>query len=193
MPLKVTAAEARALTKKTKQAVGLQMTIDGDLEEVVVKKTQRRLEAMHQALLFQHVRRMLARYPVLAWLFSTLNGVFMPSAIRARAIEAGMGRGILDLWFPFQRVEWREDGKIILPGLAMDLKVTTRPTKEQKEWADMLVSCGWRVYFPTSAIEAWRLLCSYVGIVGADHYAAELESQCETMELFAGAKKGKTV
>jgi hypothetical protein len=168
--------------KATKQQAKIyQQTLDGGLEEAKPKRKHSNEEAQHQALLFAWRRDYVETYPALRWLFATLNGVFMPPHIRAKAIEAGMAQGILDLFllFPY------EDATTRYCGLAMDLKRLkgARPSAEQLEWAAHLVQAGWLVLFPAGAVDAWRCLCCYLGINGDDHWARELQAREELIRL----------
>jgi len=153
-----------------------QLNLSGGAEEVTTRRKAVHEEAMHQAALMAHRGEMQETYPNLRFLFSTLNGIFMPPHIRAKAIEAGLAKGILDLWYPRARIA--QDGKItrVYTGLAMDLKRLKggRPTPEQLEWAAHLKEQGWLVLFPAGCVEAWRCLCAFEGITGEDHIAAAL-------------------
>jgi hypothetical protein len=127
---------------------------------------------------------MLAHYPALAWLFATFNGIYLPGALKQKIKAQGLTQGVLDLWLPCRREE--PDGTLI-PGLAMDLKSAKgRPTPKQLEWAAMLISNGWRVYFPSSAQEAWWLIASYLGIIGKDHYAKTLQLRSDYQKHLTG-------
>jgi hypothetical protein len=166
-------AEGGGMRATRKDARAYQLNLSGGKEEAAPKRRLNNEEAQHQALLFVNRLLMLQKYPVLRWLFATLNGLFIPRHLLAKAVEAGMAKGILDLWYPVRRIE--EDGTVYC-GLAMDLKKLKdgRATKEQKEWAAHLAANGWRVYFPEGVVDAWRCLCCYAGISGEDHIAAEM-------------------
>ena len=159
-----------------KDVKAYQLNLSGGKEEAPPKRRRNNEEAQHQALLFVNRLLMLGKYPFLRWLFATLNGLFIPPHLLAKAVEAGMAKGILDLWFPVRRID--PDGRV-WSGLAMDLKRLEggRPTKEQREWADHLVANGWVVFFPAGVVDAWRCLCCYVGISGEDHLAVELAAR----------------
>lgn len=187
MPLYATKAQAKGLQKNAAKAgakspaqpkpkVG-QLTLDGEVDEVEEEKKKRKKEeALHQAALMAHRKEMQAKHPRLRFLFATLNGLFMPPQIRARALEAGMAAGILDTFYMVRRMD--PDGTV-WSGLAMDLKVLSGgvASKDQREWAAHLIEQGWRVYFPVGCVEAWRILCCFEGITGADHIAKELIDQ----------------
>lgn len=155
--------------KATKQQVHeYQLNLAGGMEEVPVKKKRKKEEAMHQAALMSHLKVKVRDYPNLMFLFATLNGIFLPPHLRAQAIEAGMAPGILDLWYMVRRPPYS--------GLVMDLKKLKdgRPSADQKIWATHLREQGYLVIFPAGCVEAWRCLCAFDGIVGADHIASEL-------------------
>lgn len=159
--------------RATKQQVKTyQLNLAGGADEAEQEKKKRRKEeAMHQAALMAHCRVKLATYPNLEYLFATLNGIFMPPHIRAQAVEAGLAPGILDLWYPVRQEPYA--------GLVMELKKLKdgRPSTKQKQWAAHLSKQGFLVVFPAGCVEAWRVLCCYEGIVGADHIARELVAQ----------------
>jgi hypothetical protein len=157
-----------------------QLNLTGGMEEVTKRRKPVHEEAMHQAALMAHRAELQEAYPNLRFLFSTLNGLFMPPHIRARAIEAGMAKGILDLFYMVRRVE--ADGNVF-SGLVMDLKRLKggRPTPEQLEWSSHLAEQGYRVYFPSGCVEAWRILCCYQGISGRDHIAEGLVQREESI------------
>jgi hypothetical protein len=56
--------------------------------------------------LFTHIRLNQKKHPHLRFIFSTHNGLPLSGKVLARAIEAGLVRGILDIWCPIRR----EDG-----------------------------------------------------------------------------------
>jgi hypothetical protein len=161
-----------------------QLNLSGGKEEAKPKRCRNNEEAQHQALLFVQRTEMQEIYPNLRFLFSTLNGLFMPPHIRARAIEAGMAKGILDLFYMVRRVE--EDGRVY-SGLVMDLKRLKggRPTPEQLQWAKHLQEQGWLVLFPAGVMQAWWSLCAYEGISGADNWAEELQIKEEAIRRTA--------
>lgn len=174
MALKATAAQVRAF----------QTTLDGDVEEVTTRKKSLHEEAQHQAALMQWRDRMQESYPNLQFLFSTLNGVFMPPHIRAKAIEAGMAKGVLDLIY-LVRYEEKDGG---FSGLVMDLKKLKggKPTPDQIVWAKHLVAQGFLVLFPEGCLEAWRCLCCFEGITGRDHIAQGLMQREESIRRICG-------
>lgn len=170
MPLRVTKAEARAY----------QTTLDGTTVEVTERKKPVREEAMHQAALMRHRKQMEPIYPNLQFLFSTLNGIFLPPKLRAQAVEAGMAPGILDMFYMLRREGAPGDSYV---GLAMELKKLKdgRPSADQLTWAQHLVANGWLVCFPAGCVEAWRILCGFEGISGADHLSEELIREEKTI------------
>lgn len=175
MPLRVTSKEAKVL----------QLTIEGGAEEVKQKGKRDNEEEREQALFFARRDEYKDRYPALQWMFATLNGVYIPKPLLRQALESGMTAGVLDIWLPWRREE--AGAERVIPGLAMDMKAKKgRPSERQLEWAQMLVSCGWRVYFPHCAVEAWWIVAGYLGIVGADHFAADLERQSNYARVLAG-------
>jgi hypothetical protein len=156
-----------------------QLTIDGGAEVVKTRRKPRNEEAQHQAALFRERNLLEAKYPQLRFVFSTLNGLFIPPHLLARAQEAGLAKGILDVWGPIRRYD-AEEG-VGWSGIVIDVKKLKggRPSPEQLEWAAHLVANGYRVYFPAGALEAWRILCCYLNISGEDHIARQLEHQVE--------------
>lgn len=156
-----------------------QLTIDGQAEEVTPKKRPRdNEEEREQALLFARRKEYLEKYPDLRYLFATLNGVYIPRPYLSRVVASGLVAGVLDVWLPVAR---RNEDGTLCPGVIMDMKKPKkgRPSSDQLRWAEQLTACGFRVFFPTSALEAWWILCCYLGISGPDHIAADLERQSE--------------
>jgi hypothetical protein len=161
-----------------------QLNLDGGAERVCGKGKRRNLEAQSQALLFRRRKELLEIWPQLRYLFATLNGLYIPPHLRAKAVEAGLIEGPLDMWYVAQHHD--PDGTIF-GALVMDLKIPPNgPSDEQLKWAAHLVKNGCRVYFPTSALEAWWLFCCYAGIHGADHWAADLAHAEAQTRLLAG-------
>jgi hypothetical protein len=172
-----------ALRATQKQVKVYQMRLDGEPPDLVETK-RRKLEAAYQALVIDWRRQYVGRYPILGRLYATLNGVDIPPKLRKYFVEMGMVKGVFDLCFPQKRVD--ADGTV-WSGCVIDVKAEGGyPTTEQKEWAAWYVANGWRAYFCTGAVETWRTLCSFAGITGADHYAADLARQEETVRKLAG-------
>jgi hypothetical protein len=174
MPLKASRRQARAY----------QLNLEGGADEVTPRKQRFDEEHRHQVLLFDRRLQFLEKYPDLRWMFSTLNGIYIPPALLDRAKDAGLIRGVFDVFLPIGRRD--RDGTHAC-GLAIEVKKLKdwRPSKEQKEWAARLVQAGWRVYFCPGAVDAWRCVASYLGISGQDHWASDLQKQEEYIRLLA--------
>jgi hypothetical protein len=176
MPVRATKRQARAY----------QLNLEGGADEVKQKrKPAFREEQRHQVLLFTRRLQLMEKYPDLRWMFSTLNGIYIPPALLKEAIDAGLTRGVFDVFLPISRHD--RDGTHSC-GLAMDLKKLKggAASKEQLEWAARLVQSGWRVYFPEGVVQAWWILSAYLGIQGPDNFARDLQQQEEYIRLLAG-------
>lgn len=174
-----------ALRATKRQARMYQLNLEGGADEVKQKrKPPFKEEHRHQVLLFTRRLQLMDRYPDLRWMFSTLNGIYIPPALLKEATDAGLIRGVFDVFLPISRRD--RDGTHAC-GLAMDLKKLKggSASKEQLEWAARLVASGWRVYFPAGAVDAWRCVACYLGITGRDHWAPDLQQQEEYIRLLA--------
>lgn len=175
-----------ALKVTKQQAKIYQLRLDGSEADVVkpARAPRNNEEEREQALLFQRRDDYQGEYPILEYLFSTLNGVYLPPALKKRVSASGLTKGVLDIMLNCERVD--ADGQQ-WNGLAMDMKAWKgRPTPEQLAFASHLARQHWRVYFPVGSLEAWHILCCYLGIAGRDHVAADMEARSEYLRLLAG-------
>ena len=168
----------RASKQQLKQ---YQMNLDGEAEKVA-QAERHHPEEKYQILLFARRDDLQGQYPGLGWMFATLNGVYLPDAIKKRVKDSGLTKGVLDIWMPLRRED--EDGKI-WSGVAIDLKRIKdgSPSTEQLDWARILVANGWRVYFCAGVVDAWRVIACYLDIAGRDHWAADLQGQERYVQL----------
>jgi len=176
-----------------KQARTYQLNLDGGADEVKEKRAKSlNEEHRHQVLLFTRRLQLMDKYPDIRWMFSTLNGIYIPPALLKGAIDAGLIRGVFDVFLPICRRD--RDGTHSC-GLAIDLKKLKggSASKEQLEWAKRLVESGWRVYFPAGVVDAWRVVCCYLGISGRDHWAPDLQQQEEYIRLLADPPKATLI
>lgn len=165
MALKATAKAVKALKQNAERA--LQLTIEGEVEDVTPAKKRAHPEEDQQILLFDKRALEQEKHPLLKRLFATLNGVYIPGGLLNRIRLGGLTRGILDVWLPVPMII---DG-VQYVGCVLDLKTAKgRPTPEQLEWAEFLKESGWRVYFCNGIKswletwqEAWLCLCHYLG------------------------------
>ena len=158
-----------------KDARVYQQNIFGEAEECKPKrKPKRNWEEDDQVALFGRRDEYQSKYRPLCRLFATLNGIYVPPALLSRVKRSGLTKGVLDIWLPIRRVD--ADGNV-WGGLVIDLKRKGKgkPSPEQLEWARDLVENGYRAYFCEGSVEAWRAICCYLGITGADHVARDLE------------------
>ena len=179
MPVKMTTAQVKVL----------QHRLDSDdPDDVTPKKPRDNEEEREQILFFERREEFVSKYPVLEWMYATLNGVYLPDGIKKRVNDAGLTPGVLDIWF--HGLYDDPDGSQFA-GLVMDMKKKKggRPSPDQLRWAARLVSLGYRVYFPAGATDAWRILCGYIGISGEDHLAEDMERRSEYQCLLAAAQK----
>lgn len=155
MPLRLTPQEVRHL----------QTALDGGTDDVTPTRRDN-IEEREQIALFDLRDARVGRYPDLAFLFATMNGVFVPPAILTRFSRAGLTKGVLDLWLPLPRGPYK--------GLVIDLKSPTGvPTPEQKIWITRLIAEGWQGFFCggvkgwlSPCADAWYCICAYLGIAG---------------------------
>jgi hypothetical protein len=142
-----------------------QLNLEGGADQVATKPRDNE-EEREQTALFDLREARVERYPDLAFLYATLNGVFIPTALKSRISRAGLTAGVPDLWLPLSRDPWK--------GLVIDLKSHTgRPTREQRTWMERLIKEGWRGYFCggvenwlSPCEEAWYCICAYLEISG---------------------------
>ncbi len=164
------------------QAKSYQLNIDGGTDEVTTKRRKNNAEEQAQTLIFQERDTQALKYPALLWLFSTLNGVFLPPGLVKRVKGAGLTEGVPDMLLPVERID--QDGTRYA-GLAIELKKKKNayPTPKQREWLQHLAANGWRAYVCHGATDAWHTICSYLGISGAtDHWNRPLQRQAEQID-----------
>ena len=106
------------------------------------RKRRAEPEFQMQAALFTWARNpaVLKKYPALALLEGSLNGVKLTAAQAGKAKAAGMLKGAHDVTLPVARGMWT--------GLSIELKAgKNKPTEEQIEYGQRLAAEGWRICF----------------------------------------------
>lgn len=182
MALRVSKEEARRLQAEANKRI-VQHTLEGEEEDVTPAKERANEEEKAQIALFELRLVRMERYPDLKRMFATLNGVYLPTSVRKRVAQSGLVPGILDVWLPVPRPN-EEGGEY--KGLVVDLKYGYgKPTPEQLDWAQFLVSAGWRAYFTggtpakqmglTTLEDTWYTISTYLGIVGEPPYLTDAE------------------
>jgi len=129
-----------------------------------VKRRNAQPEYEAQCAVFAWAALMEGKYPDLALLFSTLNGVrtSMRQAIKAK--KAGMKKGVPDLWLP--KATYRgAASEVCTPGLVGEMKAPNGVvSKEQKAWLAALANEGWMTGVWYSAEEAIAAISKYLDI-----------------------------
>ncbi len=106
------------------------------------RKRRKEPEFQMQSALFEWARNpaVLAKYPALALLEGSMNGVKLTAAQAGKAKAAGMLKGSHDIKLPVAR-----HGRI---GLSIELKAgKNKPTEEQIDYGIRLTAEGWRVVY----------------------------------------------
>ncbi len=170
MAIHVTAAEARAY----------QLNLDGEAEEVTPKPQRNHEEETAQIALFTIRKIRVERYPDLRWMYSTLNGIYIPKPLLRQVAAAGLTPGVLDIRIDVPHVD---PNGTHWAGLCLDLKAKDgTPSKEQLAWADQLIACGIRTHFCkgdkkagySPLQDAWWTIANYLNITGPDNFNAHL-------------------
>lgn len=100
------------------------------------KKKREEHEYHDQCAIFQWAKLQEAAYPELKYLFSTLNGVWLPVGLAKKAKASGNKRGVPDIWLPVKRGRWS--------GLVVELKHgDNQPSPEQLDWIAFLNGQGY--------------------------------------------------
>lgn len=118
------------------------------------------LEAQQQAIVFQILALNEAKWPKLAWVHSSQNGVAARSmAAAARRKQGGQKAGIADLCIPFASHDRA------FPGAYIEMKIRpNRPTAKQIEFLDFVRSEGYATAVAYSAQEVLEFVENYMDI-----------------------------
>lgn len=111
----------------------------------------------HQCALFEWARNpaVLASYPELHLLSSSLNGVALTKAQAGKAYAAGMLKGEHDIRLPIAR------GPYI--GLTIEMKAGKgKPTSKQLEYGERMHAAGHKVYYFWDWIDARAAILLYL-------------------------------
>lgn len=109
-----------------------------------------------QVSIFRRAQLYSRQYPELIFLNGSLNGVRLTIGQAVKAKAAGMKKGYPDLFFPIRRGGYS--------GLFVELKRIKggHIEPEQKVWANMLISQGYRHEFCEGAEAAWKVITDYL-------------------------------
>ena len=160
-----------------------------------ISRTRNKEEHSEQAKLILLVRNELApKYPILRWLHSIPNGLFLHKSVAATMVNEGAKTGVADLFLPVQSVELiaktfpisdpqkqllnlnldidfsksKVTVEVLMPrysGLYLEMKSKKGTHKQkQKEFADFVRSQGFKVVVPRSCDEALHEILNYCGI-----------------------------
>lgn len=116
-------------------------------------------EHQEQAALFKWARNtaVLTKYPELALMSCSLNGVKLSAAQAGKAKAAGMLKGEHDIRLPVAR------GGFI--GLSIEMKWgKNKPTEEQRQYGKLLTSEGWLVNYCWSWVDAKEAIEGYLAM-----------------------------
>jgi hypothetical protein len=122
-----------------------------------IPKRKNQPEFEHQCALFFWARNpaVVRRFPALALLEGSMNGVKLTKAQAVKAKAAGMLKGSHDVRLPVARGQWL--------GLSIELKAgDNKPTKEQKEIGVLLASEGWQVHYIYDWEDAKQVIENYL-------------------------------
>lgn len=114
-------------------------------------------EFLEQSALFTWARNtaVVRKYPALALLSCSLNGVKLSAAQAGKAKATGMLAGEHDVRLPVARGRWI--------GLSIEMKAgKNKPTKEQLAYGLAIEAEGWRVAYCWSWGEAQDVLIDYL-------------------------------
>ena len=124
-----------------------------------IPKRKNQPEFEHQCALFFWARSpaVVKRFPALALLEGSMNGVKLTKIQAVKAKAAGMLKGSHDVRLPVARGQWI--------GLSIELKAgDNRPTKEQKDIGALLEAEGWQVHYIWDWEEAKSVIEAYLSL-----------------------------
>ena len=114
-------------------------------------------EAGNQMTVIEWAHLQEERYPELALLFATLNGVRLTAGGAAKAKAMGMNKGCPDLWLPVARGGYH--------GLVIEGKDGTgKLTPEQRDWLDALNIGGYKATCCRGVDDIIQTIKEYLGI-----------------------------
>ena len=112
-------------------------------------------EYQEQCALFEWADANQSTYPQLANMFATLNGIRLPIGLAVKAKKQGNKKGVPDVFLDWPRYPYK--------GLRIEMKVgKNKRTKEQVEWAQRLIECGYCVYVCYGWEEAREIILKYL-------------------------------
>lgn len=112
-------------------------------------------EHQEQVLIFNWAEMSIGRYPMLKYMFSTLNGVRLTIGQATKAKRGGNKRGVPDIILPYNNG--------IYSGLWIELKVDKNKTsKEQRDYIEHLNSNGYIAVVAYGSKEAIDIITNYV-------------------------------
>jgi hypothetical protein len=112
-------------------------------------------EADDQMVIIEWAHLQTGRYPELALLFGTMNGVRLSIGAAKKAKALGMAKGCPDLWLPFPHGGYH--------GLVIELKDgDNKLTPEQRWWLDQLNSCGYKATCCRGCDDAIQTITEYL-------------------------------
>jgi len=112
-------------------------------------------EYHEQVAIFEWAELQQGKWPELALLNGSLNGVKLTIGQAVKAKKAGMKRGYPDMFLPVARREWH--------GLFIELKVgKNKASPEQKTWIEALQGQGYCAVICYGANEAIEVIRSYL-------------------------------
>lgn len=113
-------------------------------------------EYSEQCSIFRRAQLHSRQWPELRFLNGSLNGVRLTIGQAVKAKAAGMKKGVPDLQLPIRRGNYS--------GLFIELKRIKggRVEPEQKLWAAMLTSQGYKHVFAYGCDAAWKAITDYL-------------------------------
>ncbi len=132
-------------------------------------------ESNEQIALFDLIRRLEGKYPLLKRVYHVPNGGMRHKATAGRLKAEGVRPGVLDINIdvPQRKVDGlkyshglRGDDCLttVYHGLRIEMKFgKNKPTAEQKDWLEYYESAGYQTAVCYTSIEAWNVIVKYLG------------------------------
>ena len=120
------------------------------------------LEEHEQEAVFAWAEMMEGRYPQLALLSASMNGILTDARFGAKLKRLGRKKGYPDIFLAMSKRA--PDGNIIASGLFIELKRVEGGvvSKEQQDWHAKLIAQGYRVVVCKGARDAIKVIEEYL-------------------------------
>jgi hypothetical protein len=122
-------------------------------------------EQQEQEIVIAWARSLQPKYPKLARLHCSLNGVFLPPKLANAASRGGMVSGVPDLHLPVPM----KVGEVMFHGLWIEMKsMTGTLSATQKQWLADLSADGYAAFCCKGAKPAITIIANYMGVEQSD-------------------------